>query len=186
MLFDVAYFIRVVILTLYVMGRKMIQPRLQAGLLEDNVLKVICLTTDMDFNWHMNNGRYLREADFARYKWFLETSVWDTVSSLGGSAITSASSIRYRKSVQLFDIIHLHSKIICWDDKAFYMEQRFERRPDNFVCAVALVKISLIKVSPQSVVDKILGVGTESPPVPLDLQKWIESNTASSDKLKAL
>lgn len=65
------------------------------------------------------------------------------------------------------------------------MEQRFERRPDNFVCAVALVKISLIKVSPQKVVDKILGEGTESPSVPLEMQKWIESNTASSDKLKA-
>ena len=40
--------------------------RKQVSLTDEVVLYSICGTTDIDYFCHMNNGRYLRELDFAR------------------------------------------------------------------------------------------------------------------------
>jgi hypothetical protein len=36
------------------------------ALTDEVVMYSICATTDIDYFCHMNNGRYLRELDFAR------------------------------------------------------------------------------------------------------------------------
>ena len=71
----------------------------------------VCLTTDMDFQWHMNNARYLRECDFGRVDLWLRNGVWDAVKALGGGITLGASTIRYRKSLRLFDTYMIRSKV---------------------------------------------------------------------------
>jgi hypothetical protein len=61
----------------------------------------ICTTNDLDFLLHMNNARYLRECDFGRFKLWLLSGVWDAVKKLSGQVTLGASTIRYRKSLQL-------------------------------------------------------------------------------------
>ena len=69
------------------------------------------MSNDLDFFGHMNNGRYLRECDFGRYELWMETGVFDAIKSLGGSVTLGASTIRYRKSLQLFDTFYVKTKV---------------------------------------------------------------------------
>ena len=71
----------------------------------------ICLTTDLDFMFHMNNGRYPRECDFGRFKFWLQSNTWQTVKKLGGSMSNTGNNIRYRRSLELFDIYKLKTKV---------------------------------------------------------------------------
>lgn len=75
------------------------------------IISVICVTTDLDFMMHMNNARYLREADFGRFELWIKTGVYDTVKKLGGMITLGASTIRYRKSIELFDVFTIQSKV---------------------------------------------------------------------------
>ena len=71
----------------------------------------ICLTTDLDFMFHMNNGRYPRECDFGRFKFWLQSNTWQTIKKLGGSMSNTGNNIRYRRSLELFDIYKLKTKV---------------------------------------------------------------------------
>ena len=71
----------------------------------------ICLTTDLDFMFHMNNGRYPRECDFGRFKFWLQSNTWQTIKKLGGSMSNTGNNIRYRRSLELFDIYKIKTKV---------------------------------------------------------------------------
>ncbi|XP_064636131.1 protein THEM6-like [Lineus longissimus] len=143
-----------------------------------------CFSTDLDFMLHMNNARYLRECDFGRFCLYTRTGVWGALKKLGGSMTLGASTIRYRKSINFLCLYQVRTKIVCWDEKAFYLEQTFIRPSDKFVYAIALIKQSVIKVPPKDVVQAIQGVETESPDFPEEIKKWIECNQISSEKLR--
>ena len=102
-----------------------------------------------------------------------------------------AFTIRYRRSLELFQKVTIKTRIVCWDNKAFYLEQRFLDK-DEFVCAVATVKQSLVQnkrhngeVTPGILVDFMLGAHVESPPPPPEVKHWIEYNNASSSALRS-
>lgn len=40
---------------------------------EDSVCYNICWTTDIDYFFHMNNGKYFREMDFGRFDFYFRT-----------------------------------------------------------------------------------------------------------------
>ena len=75
-------------------------------------------------------------------------------------------------------------QILCWDEKAFYFEQRYQRHKDGFVCAIAVLKGALIGTSPAEVVRDVRGGDISSPEFPEEVKSWIESNNISSQKLR--
>lgn len=104
--------------------------------------------------------------------------------------VVGAFTIRYRRSLELFQKVRLTTKVVCWDEKAFYVEQSFINE-DNFVCAIAIAKQSLVQgkkqeqvVTPGVLLEFVLGGPTESPPPPPEVQHWIEYNKASSVALR--
>ena len=74
--------------------------------------------------------------------------------------------------------------MLCWDDKAFYVEQRFVRHTDSFVMAVALVKQSLVNVTPSEIVHAVCGRDVASPEFPEHVDAWIDCNRLCSELLK--
>ena len=58
--FDVFWFTRLA----YVKLASFFRPAITLG--EEGVQHSVCITTDLDFYFHMNNSRYLREMDFGR------------------------------------------------------------------------------------------------------------------------
>lgn len=60
---------------------------------------------------HMNNARYVRELDFARFDFFKRTGLLNKIKSKGGGVVQGGNSIRYRKFIRPFTIYQIKSKV---------------------------------------------------------------------------
>ncbi|XP_036374541.1 protein THEM6-like [Megalops cyprinoides] len=140
---------------------------------------------DIDHMGHVNNARYLRECDFARFSFYTRNGVFRALWATGGSMVVGASTIRYRRSLSLGEAFELRSRVVAWDDRAFYLEQRFVSCADGFVSAVMLCKQTLIRSTPDKILQFLCKRKVESPEFPEDLQHWLSFITASSQALRA-
>ena len=153
------------------------------------VLHGIVLPSDIDHHMHMNNSKYLREMDFGRIKVYFESGMLETTRKLGAATLVAAISIRYRRSLQLWERFTLSTKVLHWSTDAFYLEQRFLNK-DGFTCAIAMVKMVARskggRVPPIEVVKLIVQEekSTESPPATPELKCWMESLEKSSESMK--
>ncbi|XP_071124723.1 protein THEM6-like [Mytilus edulis] len=175
--FDVWYFIRFGITCSFYTFTK------STSLFEESIFYGICLTTDLDFMIHMNNARYLRDCDFARFKFWIQSKAWKVVQKLGATMSNAGNNIRYRRSLQLFDIYKIKTKLVYWDDRSFYLEQQFIRTRDDFVCAVNIVKQTMIGCSPALIIEKLTGEQRE-PVLTEELKCLLESWQLSSERLR--
>lgn len=111
-------------------------------------------THDIDM-CHMNNARYLRECDFARFSLYIRNGVFKALRALGASMVVGATTIRYRRALCIGEGYELRSRIVTWDDKAFFLEQRFVSTKDGLVCAVMYCKQSIIRSSPGRIMEHL-------------------------------
>lgn len=98
---------------------------------------------DIDLNRHMNNGRYLSIMDLGRLDLMVRLGMMKTVLKNKWMPVLSGATIRYRLPLMPFQQFRLESKVVWWDDKWFYMEQRFIINggdKDGAVAAIAFVK----------------------------------------------
>ena len=182
-LFDILYFLRGIVCSVY--WRLAVFPWKWLSPLAESQISCICTTHDLDFLFHMNNARYLRECDFARFKLFIQNGIFHAASQMGGGIVLGASSVRFRRSLQLFQLFVIKSRIVCWDSSAMYVEQRIVRSSDDFICAIVLCKQSFTGVTPDQVLRTLLGSnGLESPFIPKEILTWIEYNNISSKNLR--
>lgn len=143
---DVWYFLRAA----FVILRAWLQPVVRDVTGEQTVTGLVT-TRDIDM-CHMNNARYLRECDFARFSLYTRNGVFKALRHLGATMVVGATTIRYRRALCIGEGYELRSRIVTWDDKAFYLEQRFVSAKDGLVCAVMYCKQAVVRTSP----DKIL------------------------------
>jgi len=144
--------------------------------LSESVVHFRVLPNDLDLNMHMNNGRYLAIMDLGRIDLLLRADLLSTLVKQRWQPLAGAVNIRFRQSLLPFVKYRLHTKIVAWDEKWFYIEQRFERK--NRLIANAHVK-ALFR-SPQGNVspDEVLGllkVNIDPPKIPERVRKWIET-----------
>lgn len=72
----------------------------------------ICTTQDVDiFIRHMNNARYLRELDFARFHFYVLNGVYGAIKKNGGGAVQGASSVRYRRTIPIFNTYKIETRV---------------------------------------------------------------------------
>ncbi|XP_077373258.1 protein THEM6-like [Festucalex cinctus] len=134
---------------------------------------------------HMNNARYLRECDFARFSLYVRNGVFKALRALKASMVVAATTIRYRRPLCIGEPYELRSRVVTWDDKAFFLEQRFVSGKDGVVCAVMYCKQTVLRSSPDSVMQYLCKRKVECPEFPEDLQHWINFISASSQSLRA-
>lgn len=74
----------------------------------------ICLTSDLDIMFkHMNNARYVRELDFARFHFYERSGIYSKIIGGKGSALQSACTIRYRRPIPLFTTYKVTTKVLA-------------------------------------------------------------------------
>ncbi|EDQ85590.1 uncharacterized protein MONBRDRAFT_29080 [Monosiga brevicollis MX1] len=142
------------------------------GLMDTCSLSLVVWLNDIDFMAHTNNARYPRAADVGRYELWCRNGVVDALKKLKGHMVLGACTTRFRRSLDPLERYQLQTRVLCWDDSAFYVEQRFVT-PDGFVRASFYAKQSLVGTSPQRVLET-MGLALESPPIPEHLQPWLE------------
>ena len=142
--------------------------------LAESVLNLRVLPNDLDLNLHMNNGSYLSLMDLGRLDLLIRTDLAKALVKHRWQPLVGGANIRYKLSLMPFQKYRLHTKVIGWDEKWFYIEQRFERK--NRTIAVGLVK-ALFRgknrnLTPEQVL-KLIHVNIDPPDIPEAVLKWL-------------
>lgn len=82
------------------------------------------LPTDLDILRHMNNGVYLSIFDLGRFDLLHRSGIWQIFTERGWYPVVASETITFRKSLQLWQAFTVESRLIGFDDKAVYMQQR--------------------------------------------------------------
>lgn len=133
---------------------------------------------DLDVLWHVNNGVYLSMLDVARVDLLLRSGMAPRLRKAGVYPVVAAQTIRFRRSLQLFQVFEVETLIIGWDEKAFVLQHRF-LRGDELV-AEAVVRSRFLKrkggtVSTRELLE-LLGRTGPSPELPAWIAAWNNEN----------
>nr|CAB3266942.1 protein THEM6 [Phallusia mammillata] len=184
------YAFRLNLALLFVLFRKFGRPSNPQSVFDEHTYKSVVLPSDLDVFLHMNNARYGRMADYARFSFLYETGIGPALTSQNYLMAMTASVLRYRRSLQGLQRYTISTKLVYWEDDAFYFEQKFIspfKDIDNFVYCVILCKMSVRGESIPNILKKFLNVD-ESPPRPVvsaELQHFIDYNRTSSQNLRS-
>jgi acyl-CoA thioesterase FadM len=152
-------------------------PRL--GPLDESVIHARVLPTDLDLNFHLNNGRALTLMDLGRVDLMFRMGVVGELRRRRWNPVIASLTVRFRRSLNLGQRFSIHTRTLCWDERWFYMEQRFTRDGDEIVRAI--VRAAFIgpegRVLPQQLVDASPW-RLESPPMPAGVRRWVEAEEA--------
>jgi acyl-CoA thioesterase FadM len=143
------------------------------GLLEASRIAFRVWPTDCDLNLHLNNGRYLTFMDLGRVHLLGQTKLWVGMWKRRWFPVLGAAEINYIRPIRPFQKFDLVSRLLTWDDKYFYIEQRFEvgRR----LHAIALVKGVFLSGHTRVESSRILqelAPGFVAPEMPQVLKHW--------------
>lgn len=134
---------------------------------------------DLDVLMHVNNGVYLTMLDVARVDLLLRSGIGARLWKKGYYPVVAAETIRFRRSLQLFQRFEVETAIIGWDEKAFIIQHRFLRREE--LVAEAFVRSRFLKrgggsVSSREILD-VLGRSDASAALPAWIDAWNRENS---------
>ena len=141
---------------------------------------------DLDFNGHMNNGRYLTIMDLGRLHLVFRTGLMGVVQREKLAPALAAVQMRYRMQLLPFQPFDLETRVLCWDEKWVYMEQRFlyvKGPKTGAVAAIGIVKGAFYDrrtktTMPTSELLGRIGSTQQSPEFPSYVKEWVESEEA--------
>lgn len=119
------------------------------------------LPTDLDFLWHVNNGVYFSFMDFGRWDMIFRNGVFDAATKNGWYSVVAGETIKFKKSLELWDKFQIETQVIGHDDKVFFIQQKFLKKGE--LMASGLVKVRFLKrkggtVSTREVLDLFKGI----------------------------
>jgi acyl-CoA thioesterase FadM len=171
-------FVRIPVLAI----RQQIAPLPPLGVLDEDSLRLHVWPNDIDLNLHMNNARYLSLMDYGRTHLLARTRLLSHIIRSRWTPLVGAVWMTYRRSLPLFRPFTLASRLVCWDDRWFYIQQTF--MGSKGMAAVGWVK-GLLRgpegnLDPQVILERI-APGIVSPPMPEAIATW---NEITRDKLQ--
>jgi acyl-CoA thioesterase FadM len=155
--------------------RQHLRPLEPMGVLDEDHLQMRVWPNDIDLNLHLNNARFLSLMDYGRTHMLARTRLLEHIIRSRWMPLVGAVWITYRRSLPLFCSYCLSSRLVCWDERWFYIEQNFTGREG--LAAVGWVKGILRDanggVDPQIAIEKVMP-GAVSPPMPDGIKVWNE------------
>jgi acyl-CoA thioesterase FadM len=155
--------------------RQHLWPLPPLGVLDEDLLHMRVWPNDIDLNLHLNNARYLSLMDYGRTHLLARTRLLGHIIRSRWQPLVGAAWVTYRRSLPLFSAFQLSSRLVCWDDRWFYLEQTFTGPAG--LAAVGWVKGILRdangSVAPQTVIETV-APGVLSPPMPESIAAWNE------------
>lgn len=128
---------------------------------------------DCDINLHLNNGRYLTFMDLGRTHLLAQIGMLGMLLKYRWAPVLSAAEISYLRPIRPFQKFDLSTRLLTWDEKYFYMEQRFVA--SGQLCAVALVKGLFLhrgkRVQSRAIL-AALNLDSTAPDMPEVLRHW--------------
>jgi len=150
----------------------------QKPLLEESRVMFRVLPTDCDLNLHMNNGRYLAFMDLGRVHLMAQAGVLGRIVRHRWQPVLMAAEINFIRALKPLQRFELATRVVTWDDKYAYLEQRFEVQ--GRLCAHAFLRTLFLRRGrkvPVSTMIALLGISEHAPPMPEALRIWAELGT---------
>ncbi|MFC8800843.1 acyl-CoA thioesterase [Promicromonospora sp. NPDC057138] len=144
-------------------------------LLDPSVTRMRVGLLDLDSYLHVNNGTYLQMMDVARNNQIADLGMFSVARQKGWAPVVAASTMKYRRSLQLFERFEITTRILGWDERVFYLEQVFTR--DGQLSARGIVASRFLdrkgnRIAPSEVVRDATGEDLPSPELPEDVAAW--------------
>ncbi|NPD18762.1 acyl-CoA thioesterase [Alterinioella nitratireducens] len=86
-----------------------------------------CWPWDLDMFLELNNGRTLTIYDLGRVPGARRAGLLRVLREKGWGMTMAGASVRYRSRVRVFEKVEMHSRLVGWDDRFFYLEQSMWR-----------------------------------------------------------
>jgi acyl-CoA thioesterase FadM len=148
------------------------------GILDTSSLEFRAGLSDIDINLHITNSQYLRIMDLGRTDYFVRSGLAKAAWDLRAGPVVGAAAIRYKAEIRPGERYRLDTRVIGWDDKWFYCDQRFVI--DGRDRAIGVVKFlfhaGAEKFSPARVLDVHRDDAVESPLDAPSIAGWADSN----------
>jgi acyl-CoA thioesterase FadM len=139
---------------------------------------------DCDLNLHLNNGRYLTFMDLGRVHLLAQIGMLGELWRRRWTPVLSAAEISFIRPIAPLQKFDLVTRLLTWDEKYFYMEQRFVA--GGRLCAVALVKGLFLhrreRVESRAVL-AALQVDLPAPDMPQVVRHWNDLATLKKQHL---
>lgn len=142
-------------------------------------LPMRALLTDIDAARHINNGMYFSLFDLGRFELMLRSGAWDVMRKNKWNPVVQAETITFRKSVVFNQKFTQETRLLGFDDRCIYFEQRMVANGEIYVQAIIATRM-VSKNGPVSNQEIIAAVG-ERVPEDLELPDWVaqwRENTA--------
>ncbi len=141
------------------------------------------LPGDLDLNIHMNNARYFAWMDLGRLDLMQRSGLLKKLRKRKWFPVVADEMISFGKSLDLFQKVTLTTKIHGWDDKYFYLEQKF--RINHKTYAGALVKSRILSKDKALFTKEIfeaMELNLESPSMEEWLKLWKQARIDLLDR----
>src|SRR5215475_11121393 len=138
---------------------------------------------DLDYNLHVNNGRYLALAQISGAYWFVRTGSMGIARQHKAFPVIGDELAKFRHDLKVFQTFEIHTRVIGWDSKWVFFEHRFVRkdRVVGVIAGRAVLKAQSGPIDPQ-VVSPELGHRAPSPELPA----WVKCFDQSTELLSEL
>lgn len=135
------------------------------------------LPNDLDALLHVNNGVYLTLMDLGRTDLLLRSNAFSRIRKKGWYPVLAAETIRFKRSLKLWQRFTIRTKVVGWDDRSIYLEQHFISK-GNLVAKAVVDARFLSKKGGAVTTDELLQF-LEIKNEPPELEPWIASWVSS-------
>jgi YbgC/YbaW family acyl-CoA thioester hydrolase len=152
------------------------------GILDESIVRFRVWPNDLDTNLHMNNGRYLTLMDLGRLDLLLRNGAIRHVMAQKWYPVLASCHIRFRRPLNLFQRFEIRTRIVTWDEKWIYLEQRMLRNGDMALHAY-LKGVFVARGGGSVPVTRLLelmGVRQAPPETPAGLAAWKEAEALAT------
>jgi acyl-CoA thioesterase FadM len=142
---------------------------------------------DLDTNLHMNNGRYMTLLDLGRFDLLLRAGVFAIGWRRNWNPVLGSASIRFRRSLKLFESFTMRTRLIGWDSTWIYLEQTIESK-NKLVTLAYLRGMFTCPKGRVPMAEILAALGAQempSPELPEGLRLWLKGEESLYASLKS-
>ncbi len=156
------------------------------GLLDTSSITLRVLPNDLDFNGHVNNGRYLTLADLGRIDYMLRSGGLRVAMKHRAIPIVADAFAKFRRDLKPFQRFRIDTRVIGWDDKWTFLEHRFMAggRVAGIVVVKGVFRHAGGTLAPRLLLDELGRPGEQAPELPAWLRHWHSGSDALSLHLR--
>ncbi|MFZ5722432.1 MAG: acyl-CoA thioesterase [Pseudomonadota bacterium] len=129
--------------------------------------------TDIDLNLHLNNARYLKYMDRSRLAQMLASGLLWRMIRGRTNAVVANTEISYIRELRTWQPFTVSARLVGWDEKYVYYEQRFES--EGRLCTHAFIRLAHLhrgKAIPMAQALARLRIDAVSPALPEPVLRW--------------